>query len=56
MEVALETGVCGCGAVPSGASTGSHEATELRDKDVERVSGMGVLRAIESGNGEIFDA
>ena len=56
VEVALETGVCGCGAVPSGASTGSHEATELRDKDVERFSGMGVLRAIEAVNGEIFDA
>ena len=55
VEVALETGVCGCGAVPSGASTGSHEATELRDKDVERFSGMGVLRAIEAVNGEIFD-
>ena len=56
VEVALETGICGCGAVPSGASTGSHEATELRDKDVERFSGMGVLRAIEAVNGEIFDA
>ena len=56
VEVALETGVCGCGAVPSGASTGSHEATELRDEDVERFSGMGVLRAIEAVNGEIFDA
>ncbi len=56
VEVALETGVCACGAVPSGASTGSHEATELRDKDVERFSGMGVLRAIEAVNGEIFDA
>ena len=55
VEVALETGVCACGAVPSGASTGSHEATELRDKDVERFSGMGVLRAIEAVNGEIFD-
>ena len=56
VEVALETGVRACGAVPSGASTGSHEATELRDKDVERFSGMGVLRAIEAVNGEIFDA
>lgn len=56
VEVALETGVCACGAVPSGASIGSHEATELRDKDVERFSGMGVLRAIEAVNGEIFDA
>ena len=55
VEVALETGVCACGAVPSGASIGSHEATELRDKDVERFSGMGVLRAIEAVNGEIFD-
>ena len=52
----METGVRACGAVPSGASTGSHEATELRDKDVERFSGMGVLRAIEAVNGEIFDA
>lgn len=56
VEVALETGVRACGAVPSGASTGSHEATELRDEDVERFSGMGVLRAIEAVNGEIFDA
>ena len=56
VEVALETGVCACGAVPSGASTGSHEATELRDEDVGRFSGMGVLRAIEAVNGEIFDA
>ena len=56
VEVALENGVRACGAVPSGASTGSHEATELRDKDVERFSGMGVLRAIEAVNGEIFDA
>ena len=56
VEVALETGVCACGAVPSGASTGSHEATELRDEDVGRFSGMGVLRAIEAVYGEIFDA
>ncbi|SVE63008.1 uncharacterized protein METZ01_LOCUS515862, partial [marine metagenome] len=56
VEVELETGIRACGAVPSGASTGSHEATELRDEDLGRFSGMGVLGAIEAVNGEIFDA
>jgi len=56
VEVELETGIRACGAVPAGASTGSHEATELRDEDLRRFSGMGVLGAIEAVNGEIFDA
>ena len=56
VEVLLETGVYGCGSSPSGASTGTHEATELRDQDPSRFGGQGVTRAIESVNGEIFDA
>jgi enolase len=42
--------------VPSGASTGAHEATELRDGDKERYLGKGVTRAVASVNGEIFEA
>ena len=49
-EVALENGVKGRAAVPSGASTGVHEAVELRDGDAERFSGKGVLRAVENVN------
>jgi enolase len=56
VEVALETGAFGRAAVPSGASTGAHEAVELRDGDKSRYGGKGVLKAVEAVNGEIFDA
>ena len=47
VEVALSSGVIGRAAVPSGASTGEHEAVELRDGDQERYGGKGVLKAVE---------
>ena len=56
VEVTLETGSIGRAAVPSGASTGAHEAVELRDGDKKRYGGKGVRRAVEAVNGEIFDA
>jgi enolase len=56
VEVKLESGIIGRAAVPSGASTGKHEAVELRDGDKKRYGGKGVLKAVESVNGEIFDA
>ncbi len=56
VDVHLETGAMGRFAVPSGASTGAHEAMELRDGDDERFGGKGVLRAVESVNDEISDA
>ena len=56
VDVVLETGALGRAAVPSGASTGAHEAVELRDGDKKRYGGKGVLRAVEAVNGEIFDA
>ncbi len=56
VDVVLESGVMGRAAVPSGASTGKHEAVELRDGDKERYDGKGVLKAVEAVNGEIFDA
>src|SRR5579864_5239004 len=56
VEITLETGVLGRAAVPSGASTGAHEAVELRDGDPKRYLGKGVRRAVDSVNGEIFDA
>jgi enolase len=55
-EVTLETGVRGRAVVPSGASTGAHEAVELRDGDRDRFLGKGVLRAVENVNTEIADA
>ena len=55
-EVILEGGVKGRAAVPSGASTGEHEAVELRDGDKKRYLGKGVLKAVENVNGEIADA
>ncbi len=55
VDVTLETGVMGRAAVPSGASTGAHEAVELRDGDKGRFGGKGVLQACASVNGEIFD-
>jgi enolase 1/2/3 len=56
VEVTLESGAMGRAAVPSGASTGAHEAVELRDGDPKRYQGKGVRRAVEAVNGEIFDA
>jgi enolase len=56
VDVTLESGAVGRAAVPSGASTGSHEALELRDGDKKRYLGRGVLKAVEAVNGEIFDA
>ncbi|MDI9847035.1 phosphopyruvate hydratase [Rhodoblastus sp. 17X3] len=56
VDVTLEDGSFGRAAVPSGASTGAHEAVELRDGDKARYLGKGVLNAVESVNGEIFDA
>ncbi len=55
VEVLVEDGSLGRAAVPSGASTGAHEAVELRDGG-DRYKGKGVLKAVESVNGEIFDA
>ncbi len=56
VDVTLETGAMGRAAVPSGASTGAHEAVELRDGDKKRYGGKGVTKAVASVNGEIFDA
>jgi enolase len=56
VEVTLIDGSSGRAAVPSGASTGSHEALELRDGDAARYGGKGVLRAVEHVNGEIAQA
>ncbi|TFG40145.1 MAG: phosphopyruvate hydratase [Candidatus Aminicenantes bacterium] len=55
-EVILSGGACGRAIVPSGASTGSREALELRDGDPERFGGKGVLRAVENINGPIAEA
>jgi enolase len=55
VDVSLESGAMGRAAVPSGASTGAHEAIELRDGDKGRYGGKGVLKAVEAVNGEIFD-
>ena len=56
VDVELESGASGRAAVPSGASTGVHEAIELRDKDTSRFLGKGVLQAVEAVNHEIFEA
>ncbi|MDX9689211.1 MAG: phosphopyruvate hydratase [Proteobacteria bacterium] len=56
VDVALESGAVGRAAVPSGASTGAHEAVELRDGDANRYTGKGVLQAVENVNSEIADA
>ena len=56
VDVAFESGAFGRAAVPSGASTGAHEAVELRDGDAARYAGKGVLRAVEAVNAEIADA
>ena len=55
-DVLLESGVLGRAAAPSGASTGSREAIELRDGDAKRYGGKGVLRAVEHVNTEICEA
>jgi enolase len=54
VDVLLEDGSMGRAAVPSGASTGAHEAVELRDADMERYLGKGVLKAVDAVNGEIY--
>src|SRR5450631_3119965 len=56
VDVVLEDGSKGRAAVPSGASTGSHEAVELRDGDKKRYGGKGVRKAVDAVNGEIYDA
>jgi enolase len=56
VDVRLEDGSFGRAAVPSGASTGAHEAVELRDGDKGRYGGKGVRKAVDAVNGEIFDA
>ena len=56
VDVLLEDGSFGRAAVPSGASTGVHEAVELRDGDKARYNGKGVLKAVDAVNGEIYDA
>ncbi|MBV9075948.1 MAG: phosphopyruvate hydratase [Methylobacteriaceae bacterium] len=56
VDVVLEDGSMGRAAVPSGASTGAHEAVELRDGDRARYGGKGVQKAVAAVNGEIFDA
>jgi enolase len=56
VDVVLADGSRGRAAVPSGASTGAHEAVELRDGDKKRYQGRGVRKAVEAVNAEIFDA
>ena len=55
VDVLLDDGSFGRAAVPSGASTGAHEAVELRDGDKDRYLGKGVLKAVDAVNGEISD-
>lgn len=55
VDVVLESGAHGRAAVPSGASTGAHEAVELRDGDKKRYGGKGVLKAVEAVNTDIFE-
>src|SRR5262252_8564606 len=56
VDVVLEDGSRGRASVPSGASTGAHEAVELRDGDNSRYLGKGVRKAVEAVNSEIFEA
>lgn len=56
VDVLLETGAFGRASVPSGASTGKHEAVELRDDDKSKFNGKGVLKAVQAVNSEISDA
>jgi enolase len=55
VDVVLEDGSMGRAAVPSGASTGAHEAVELRDGDKEKYLGKGVLKAVQAVNGDILE-
>ena len=55
-DVVLQSGAFGRAAVPSGASTGVHEAVELRDGDKKRYGGKGVEKAVNNVNEEIYDA
>ncbi len=55
VDVELESGAIGRAAIPSGASTGAHEAVELRDGDKKRYGGRGVLKAVAAVNSEIMD-
>ncbi len=55
VDVELESGARGRAAVPSGASTGAHEAVELRDGDKKRYGGKGVLKAVNAVNSEVMD-
>ena len=56
VEVLLDNGIIGRAAVPSGASTGVHEAVELRDGDKNRYLGKGVLKAVDNVHDVICDA
>ena len=56
VDIRLESGAFGRAAVPSGASTGAHEAVELRDGDKARYGGKGVLKAVAAVSGELADA
>ena len=56
VDVSLESGVMGRASVPSGASKGRYEAVEIRDQDNSRYHGMGVLKAVQSIEDEIFPA
>jgi enolase len=56
VDVVLDDGSRGRAGIPSGASTGAHEAVELRDGEAKRYLGKGVRKAVEAVNGEIFDA
>ena len=56
VDVLLDSGATGRAAIPSGASTGAHEASELRDGDKSRYGGKGVQKAVANVEGEIFDA
>ncbi len=56
VDVTLESGAFGRAAVPSGASTGAHEAVELRDGDKSVYGGKGVIKAVDAVNGELYDA
>src|SRR3989442_15770844 len=56
VDVVLEDGSIGRAAVPSGASTGAHEAVELREGGKKRYLGKGVQKAVEAVNGEVYEA
>src|SRR5262245_64908019 len=56
VDIELETGASGRAIVPSGASTGAHEAVELRDGDKKRYLGKGVQKAVANVNGALADA